>query len=65
MGVRLRVAGGQVRPRFQPAPSDGDEVVDVSGIRVFVAREIVDAQGGDLEIDTSSEHEQLIVRPLR
>jgi Fe-S cluster assembly iron-binding protein IscA len=62
MGVRLRVAGGFIRPRFQPEPSEGDEVVTEHGLRVFVSREIVDGLDGDLVIDVTAEHEQLTVR---
>jgi hypothetical protein len=65
MGVRLRVAGGQIRPRFQPEPSDGDVVVEIDGARVFVAAEIVSQHGPDLEIDVTLEHDHLTVRPVR
>ncbi len=61
--MRLRIAGGQVRPRFQPAPEPTDEVVEVEGIRVFVSRPIVD-EHGDVEVDVTPEHGQLIVRRL-
>ena len=64
MGVRLRIAGGAVRPRFVPGPEDGDETVDADGIRVFVAKAILDANGGAVEVDVTPEHEQLTVRPL-
>jgi hypothetical protein len=64
MGVRLRVAGGAVRPRFVPGAEEGDETVEAGGLRVFVAREILDANGGDVEIDVTPEHESLTVRPL-
>jgi hypothetical protein len=60
MGVRLRIAGGQVRPRFVPAPEEGDEIVETEGIRVFVARSIVE-QHGDVEIGVTPEHGQLVV----
>jgi hypothetical protein len=59
--VRLRVAGGQVRPRFASEPSEGDVTVEVEGIRIFVAPDVAT---GDIEIATSAEHETLIVRPL-
>jgi hypothetical protein len=64
MGVRLRIAGGAVRPRFVPGPEAGDETVETGGIRVFIAQAILDANGGDVEIDVTAEHEQLTVRPL-
>ena len=63
MGVRLRIAGGQVRPRFVAEPEPDDEVVDAEGIRVFVARSIVE-QHGDVEIGVTPEHGQLVVTPL-
>lgn len=61
-GVRLRIAGGEVRPRFARAPGADDEVVEVEGIRVFIAPEIV-ARHPDVEIGVSEEHETLLVRP--
>ena len=61
MGVRLRVAGGAVRPRFADGPFEGDEVVETGGIRIFVARELA---VGDIEIGVSEEHETLVVRRL-
>ncbi len=64
MGVRLRIAGGAVRPRFVPGAEEGDETIEADGIRVFIARAILDANGGDVEIDVTAEHEQLTVRPL-
>jgi hypothetical protein len=64
MGVRLRIAGGAVRPQFVPGPSEGDETVEADGVRVFVARAILDANGGDVEIDVTPEHETLTVGPL-
>lgn len=63
VGVRLRIAGGAVRPRFVEAAEDGDEEVVADGIRVFIAKAILDTHG-DVEVDVSAEHEQLIVRPL-
>jgi Fe-S cluster assembly iron-binding protein IscA len=62
-GVRLRIAGGAVRPRFAAAPEEGDEVVESEGVRVFVARAILE-ELGEVEIDVTPEHEQLTVRPL-
>lgn len=64
MGVRLRIAGGAVRPRFVEAPSESDETVEAGGVRVFIAREILDAHGGDVEVDVTPEHETLVVRPI-
>ena len=63
MGVRLRIAGGAVRPRFVPGAEDGDEIVEADGIRVFIAAAILDAHG-EVEIDVTPEHEQLVVRPV-
>ena len=53
-----------MRPRFVEQPESGDEVVDAEGIRVFVARSIVEEHGGDVEIGVTPEHGQLIVRPI-
>jgi hypothetical protein len=61
MGVRLRMAGGQIRPRFQSEPSEGDVVVEAEGIRLFVASDVA---VGDIEIGVSAEHETLVVRPI-
>jgi hypothetical protein len=63
MGVRLRIAGGEVRPRFVATPEETDEVLETEGIRVFVARTIVE-EHGDVEIGVTPEHGQLVVRPL-
>ncbi len=60
MGVRLRMAGGAVRPRFQPEPSPDDAVVEVEGLRIFVAPEL----GDDIEIGVSAEHATLVVRSV-
>lgn len=61
--MRLRVAGGMVRPRFVPAPEEGDETIEAGGVRVFIAKQIVD-ELGDVEVGVSAEHEQLTIRPL-
>ena len=63
MGVRLRMAGGAVRPRFAPEPEPGDVVVEQDGIRVFVADSVL-AGYADVEIGVTPEHETLVVRPL-
>lgn len=63
MGVRLRMAGGAVRPRFAADPEPGDVMVEQDGVRVFVAESVV--QGHDnVEIGVTTEHETLVVRPL-
>ena len=62
VGVRLRIAGGAVRPRFVADPEPTDTTVEVDGIRVFVADAIVSEHGDDLVVDVSDEHDQLIVR---
>jgi Fe-S cluster assembly iron-binding protein IscA len=61
--VRLRIAGGAVRPRFVEAPEEGDEALERDGIRVFIAKAILDDHG-EVEIDVTPEHGQLIVRSL-
>lgn len=64
MGVRLRIAGGAVRPRFVPAPEADDEIVESGGVRVFIARSILDEHGGNVVVDVTEEHETLTVRPI-
>jgi hypothetical protein len=61
--VRLRIAGGSIRSRFAPGPEEGDEVLEADGIRVFVARGIVES-APDVEIDITAEHAELIVRKV-
>lgn len=61
VAVRLRLAGGAIRPRFATEPSEGDAIVEAGGVRIFVATEIV---SGDIEIGVSHEHETLVVREL-
>lgn len=60
-GVRLRLAGGAVRPRFATAPEPDDEIVDLDGVRLFVDRALV--TGDDVTVDVSDEHEQLVITP--
>jgi hypothetical protein len=61
LGVRLRMAGGAIRPRFQAEPSEGDVIVEQDGIRIFLAADIA---VGDVEIGVSAEHETLVVRSV-
>lgn len=61
MGVRLRMAGGAVRPRFAADPEAGDVVIEQDGVRIFVAESIA---RGDVEIGVTPEHETLVVRPI-
>lgn len=61
-GVRLRVAGGELRPRFASEPREGDEELEVEGVRVFIAPDVAEP-GADVEIGVSAEHETLVVRP--
>jgi hypothetical protein len=63
VGVRLRIAGGEVRPRFVQRPEDGDETVVADGIRVFIAKAIID-ELGDVTVDVTPEHGRLVVRPV-
>ena len=60
--MRLRIAGGEVRPQFVAEPFGDDEIAEVDGMRVFVARAIVDGFGGDAVVDATEEHGNLIVR---
>jgi Fe-S cluster assembly iron-binding protein IscA len=64
VGIRLRIAGGEVRPQFVTEPRDDDEVTVVEGMRVFIARAIVDDLG-DVVVDATEEHGNLIVRMER
>jgi Fe-S cluster assembly iron-binding protein IscA len=59
-GVRLRMAGGIVRPRFASEPEPDDVVIEQDGVRVFVAASIADR--GDVVIDVTPEHDTLVVR---
>lgn len=61
VGVRLRVAGGEVRPRFVPGPQEGDVVVEREGMRIFVAGDIV-RELGDVEVAVTPEHGRLEIR---
>lgn len=61
VGVRLRIAGGEVRPHFVAEPFGDDEVAEIEGMRVFVARAIVD-ELGDVVVDATAEHGNLTVR---
>jgi len=62
-GVRLRVAGGEVRPRFAAGPEPDDEVVSTGGVLVFVAPGVAD--GADVEVGVSAEHDTLTVSRLQ
>jgi Fe-S cluster assembly iron-binding protein IscA len=64
LGVRLRQAGGEVRPRFAPEPSPGDETLELEDLRVFVDRRILE-EHGDVVIDVTAEHETIVVRPAQ
>lgn len=63
VGVRLRRAGGAVRPRFAPDPEPGDEVVEADGVRVFVAAALLE-EAEHLEVGVSDEHDTLVVLPV-
>jgi Fe-S cluster assembly iron-binding protein IscA len=63
VGVRLRAAGGAIRPRFASEPEPTDVVVEEEGIRVFIARSIIESDD-DVEIAVTPEHDQLVVRPV-
>jgi hypothetical protein len=63
--VRLRIAGGEVRPRFVAEPDAGDEVVEVGELRVFVAAPIVEQFGGDIVVDVTPEHGTLVVKKAK
>ena len=52
-----------MRSRFVQGAEDGDETVVVDGIRVFIAKAIIE-EYGEVEVDVSQEHDQLIVRSL-
>jgi len=63
VGVRLRPAGGAIRPRFASEPEPTDVVVEQDGVRVFVAQTILEGRD-DVEIGVTAEHETLVVRPV-
>jgi hypothetical protein len=63
MAVRLRLAGGAIRPRFVAEPEPDDVILEAGGIRVFVASAV--AGSGDVEIGVTEEHDELVVRPVR
>lgn len=62
VGVRLRVAGGEVRPRFVEVPEEGDETIEIEGLRVFIAKQITD-ELGEVVVEVTPEHGRLVVRP--
>lgn len=62
IGVRLRRAGGEIRPRFASEPAPDDVVIEAEGLRVFVDAGIA-AEHPDLEIAVTEEHDTLVVRP--
>ncbi|HVE92502.1 MAG TPA: hypothetical protein VNE62_09430, partial [Actinomycetota bacterium] len=41
VGVRIRLVGGELRPRFVPAPEPGDEVAESGEVRVFLDAKLV------------------------
>lgn len=61
MGVRLRRAGGAIRPRFAIDPEPGDVVVESDGVRVFIEAGIA-AEHDEVEVAVSDEHDELVVR---
>lgn len=64
MGVRLRAAGGAVRPRFVRDGEPDDVAIVQDGIRIFIAPSILEGRE-DVEIAVTPEHEQLVVRSVR
>ena len=63
LGVRLRMAGGAVRPRFAAEPEPTDVVIEQDGVRVFVAESVLGSHD-EVEIGVTPEHETLVVRPI-
>jgi hypothetical protein len=62
VGVRLRMAGGELRSRFAKGAEPGDETLSVEGIRIFVAPNVLEI-GDDVEIGVTDEHDKLVARP--
>jgi Fe-S cluster assembly iron-binding protein IscA len=60
--VRLRVAGGEVRPRFVTEPEPSDVEVRAGDVRVYVASSAVPE--GDAEIAVTPEHHTLVIRTV-
>ena len=66
-GVRLRPARGlgggvSVQIEFAAAPAEGEEVVDVSGIRLFVTEDLTDAVPNPV-VAVEPQHDRVVVRP--
>lgn len=57
--ARIRVfrRGGQVETGFAAAPESGDETVEHEGMTLFVAADV-----GDGILDTSEQHDRLILK---
>ena len=56
-GVRVELAAGTARVSFAEEPEPGDEILETSGVRVFVA-----SSAAGRVIDVSAEHDQIVVR---
>ena len=66
-GIRLRGGrelGGSFRVHVElaGAPSEGEEIVEAGGIRIFVDRSVTDAMPSAV-VALEPEHETVIVRP--
>jgi Fe-S cluster assembly iron-binding protein IscA len=59
-GVRVREAGGELRPRFVASPEPTDEIVEADGVRVFVDPRLA-ASRPEAVIGVSHEHERLVL----
>lgn len=56
--VRVYRRKGQIETGFAEEPFEGDETVEHDGMILFVATDV-----GDGVLDTSEEHDVLVVRP--
>lgn len=56
--VRIFRRKSEIETGFADAPQDGDEVVEHQGMTLFVAGDV-----GDGLLDTTLEHDHLILRP--
>lgn len=57
--IRISVRGEVIDTEFAESPHESDEIQDFDGITIYVAPEV-----GDGVLDTSEEHDRLIVRTI-
>lgn len=57
--IRIYRRKGEVQTGFADAPEEGDEVVMHEGMVLYVAADV-----GDGLLDTTAQHDHLVVRPI-